>query len=66
MMQIKRTARWERLSRRHKEFLNTLRKEQIPVSVLLAIGIRPVGYIESFNELRAEANSVLPAVYKRG
>jgi len=56
-MRIKRTARWEWLSRRHKEFLNTLRKEQIPVSVLLAIGIRPVGYIESFNELRAEANS---------
>jgi hypothetical protein len=27
------------------------------MSVLLAIGIRPVGYIESFNELRAEANS---------
>jgi hypothetical protein len=27
------------------------------MSVLLAIGIRTVGYIESFNELRAEANS---------
>ena len=30
---------------------------RLPMSVLLAIGIRPVGYIESFNELRAEANS---------
>jgi sRNA-binding regulator protein Hfq len=48
-----------------RKFLNTLRKLQIPMSVLLAIGIRPVGYIESFNELRAVANSASYTVIAR-
>jgi host factor-I protein len=48
-------------------FLNTLRKEHIPVSIFLVNGIRLVGKIESFDQylilLRGE-NNVVQTVFK--
>ena len=46
-------------------FLNTLRKERVPVSIYLANGIKLQGHIESFDQfVILLKNSVSQLVYK--
>ena len=46
-------------------FLNTLRKERIPVSIYLANGIKLQGHVESFDQfVILLKNSVSQLVYK--
>jgi host factor-I protein len=47
------------------QFLNTLRKEHVPVSIFLLNGIRLQGHIESFDTLVIMLkNSITQVVYK--
>ena len=42
------------------EFLNTLRKERVPVSVFLVNGIRLVGLIQSFDQYSIRLQGTTP------